>query len=104
VSLTGHFFGVLLLVCNRVWFESLSPEQQHAVNAAAAISTQRQRTLAAQQDSGLQTELAQRGVKFVPSSELEMAAMRNVTAYIVDRERQTLSKPIVHQYLDLQLH
>ena len=104
VSLTGHFFGVLLLVCNQEWFDSLSLEQQHAVHAAAAIATQQQRTLAAQQDSALQTELAQRGVKIVPHSELDMAAMRNVTAYIVDRERQTLSKPIVQQYLDLQLH
>ena len=102
VSLTGHFFGVLLLVCNRQWFDSLSAKQQHAVDAAAARATQQQRTLAAQQDSALLTELAQRGVQITSSSDLDMGAMRSVTAHIIERERQTLSKPMVQHYLDAQ--
>lgn len=102
VSLTGHFFGVLLLVCNRQWFDSLSAKQQHAVDAAAARATQQQRTLAAQQDSELLTELAQRGVQITSSSDLDMGAMRSVTAHIIERERQTLSKPMVQHYLDAQ--
>ena len=102
VSLTGHFFGVLLLVCNRQWFDSLSAKQQHAVDAAAAMATQQQRTLAAQQDSALLTELAQRGVQIISSSDLDMGAMRSVTAHIIERERQTLSKPMVQHYLDVQ--
>jgi tripartite ATP-independent transporter DctP family solute receptor len=102
VSLTGHFFGVLLLVCNRQWFDSLSAKQQHAVDAAAARATQQQRTLAAQQDSALLTELAQRGVQITLSSDLDMGAMRSVTAHIIERERQTLSKPMVQHYLDVQ--
>ena len=102
VSLTGHFFGVLLLVCNRQWFDSLSAKQQHVVEAAAARATQQQRTLAAQQDSALLTELAQRGVQIISSSDLDMGAMRSVTAHIIERERQTLSKPMVQHYLDVQ--
>lgn len=102
ISLTGHFFGVLLLVCNRQWFDSLSAKQQHAIDAAAAMATQQQRTLAAQQDSALLTELAQRGVQIISSSDLDMGAMRSVTAHIIERERQTLSKPMVQHYLDAQ--
>jgi len=102
VSLTGHFFGVLLLVCNRQWFDSLSAKQQHAVNTATVMATQLQRTLAAQQDSALLTDLAQRGVQILSSSDLDRVAMRSVTAHIIERERQTLSKPIVQHYLDLQ--
>ncbi len=102
ISLTGHFFGVLLLVCNRQWFDSLSAKQQHAIDAAAAMATQQQRTLAAQQDSALLTELAQRGVQIISSSDLDMGAMRSVTAHIIERERQTLSKPMVQRYLDAQ--
>ena len=102
VSLTGHFFGVLLLVCNRQWFDSLSAKQQRTVDAAVAMATQQQRTLAAQQDSALLTELAQRGVQILSSSDLDRVAMRSVTAHIIERERQTLSKPIVQHYLDLQ--
>ena len=104
VSLTGHFFGVLLLVCNRQWFDSLSIAQRDAVSAAAAMATQQQRILAAQQDSALLTELAQRGVQIVPNSELDTTAMRYATAHIVERERQTLSASIVQHYLDLQLY
>ena len=102
VSLTSHFFGVLLLVCNRQWFDSLSAKQQHAVNTATVMATQLQRTLAAQQDSALLTDLAQRGVQILSSSDLDRVAMRSVTAHIIERERQTLSKPIVQHYLDLQ--
>ena len=102
ISLTGHFFGVLLLVCNRQWFDSLSAKQQHALDAAAVMATQQQRTFAAQQDSALLTELVQRGVQILSSLDLDMGAMRSVTAHIVERERQTLSKPMVQHYLDVQ--
>jgi TRAP-type C4-dicarboxylate transport system substrate-binding protein len=102
VSLTGHFFGVLLLVCNARWFDSLSDKQQQAVTQAASIATQHQRTLAARQDSALQGDLVKKGVQIVDGCELDIAAMQMATDYIVHRERQSLSKPIVEHYLDLQ--
>ncbi|MEY3473880.1 MAG: hypothetical protein RL087_338, partial [Pseudomonadota bacterium] len=43
VSLTGHFFGLLLLVCPRAWHEALSPDEQRALSAAVETATCTQR-------------------------------------------------------------
>jgi hypothetical protein len=56
--------------------------------------------LAAQQDSALQTSLLTRGSQIVSRSQLDMAQMQRATVYIVERERQTLSKSVVQHYLD----
>ena len=100
LSLTGHVFGVLLLVCNQPWFASLSEPQQQALHEAATQATTQQRTLAAQQDSALQTSLLTRGSQIVAGSQLDLAQMQRATVYIVERERQKLSKSVVQHYLD----
>ena len=100
LSLTGHFFGVLLLVCHQPWFTSLSSRQQHALQEAATLVTQQQRLRAAQQDLELQTTLSQQGVKIVLASALDLPEMRDATVYIVERERHKLSRLIVQHYLD----
>lgn len=100
LSLTGHFFGVLLLVCHRPWFASLSSQQQQILQEAATIVTQQQRLRAAQQDFELQTTLSQQGVQIVLTSALDLPEMRAATVYIVERERYKLSRLIVQHYLD----
>lgn len=100
LSLTGHFFGALLLVCNQPWFASLSESQQQALQEAATQATTQQRTLAAQQDTALQISLLTRGSQIVSASQLDLAQMQRATVYIVERERQKLSKSVVQHYLD----
>jgi TRAP-type C4-dicarboxylate transport system substrate-binding protein len=100
LSLTSHFFGVLLLVCNEPWFRSLSEPQQQALQEAASQATQQQRALAAQQDSVLQSSFLQQGVQIISGSHLELEQLRRATVYIVERERQKLSKSVVQHYLD----
>jgi tripartite ATP-independent transporter DctP family solute receptor len=100
LSLTGHFFGVLLLVCNQPWFASLSEPQQQALQGACAQATTQQRALAAQQDSALQTTLIAQGSLIASSSELDLTQMQRATVYIVERERQKLSRSVVQHYLD----
>lgn len=100
LSLTSHFFGVLLLVCNESWFRSLSAPQQQVLQEAAAQATQQQRALAAQQDTALQATFLQQGVQIVSSSQLELEQLRRATVYIVERERQKLSQSVVQHYLD----
>jgi tripartite ATP-independent transporter DctP family solute receptor len=104
LSLTGHFFGVLLLVCNQAWFASLSESQQQALHEACAQATTLQRALAAQQDSALQTTLAAQGSLIASSSELDLTQMQRATVYIVERERQKLSRSVVQHYLDALGH
>ncbi len=100
LSLTSHVFGVLLLLCNEPWFRSLSEPQQQALQEAATQATQHQRALAAQQDAVLQATFLQQGVQVVSGSQLDLAQLRRATVYIVERERQTLAKPVVQHYLD----
>mgnify|MGYP000066449531 FL=1 len=100
LTLTSHFFGVLLLVCNESWFRSLSEPQQQALQEAAAQATQRQRALAAQQDATLQATFLQQGVQIVSGSQLELEQLRHATVYIVERERQKLSQSVVQHYLE----
>ena len=100
LSLTSHFFGVLLLICNEPWFRTLSEPQQQALQKAATQATQEQRALAGQQDTVLQTTLLQQGVQIVSGSQLDLAQLRRATVYIVERERQKLSKSVVQHYLD----
>ena len=100
LSLTGHVFGVLLLVCNQPWFASLSGSQQQALQEAATQATSQQRALAAQQDTALQISLLARGSQIVSASQLDLAQMQRATVYIVERERQKLSKSVVQHYLD----
>lgn len=100
LSLTGHVFGALLLVCNQPWFASLSEAQQQALHEAATQATAQQRALAAQQDSVLQTSLITRGSQIVSSSQLDLAQMQRATVYIVERERQNLSQSVVQHYLE----
>lgn len=100
LSLTGHVFGVLLLLCNQTWFASLSDSQQEALHEAATQATKQQRALAAQQDAALQKSLLTQGTQIISGSQLDLSQMQLATVYIVERERQKLSKHVVQHYLD----
>lgn len=100
VSLTGHFFGVLILVCNRVWFAGLSAARQEALIDAARHSTRLQRELAAREDAALTQYLASQGIQVLEQRDLDLASMRQATRPIVERERKRLAPQLVHAYLD----
>lgn len=76
VSLTGHFFGVLLLACHAKWFDALPPEAQAAVQAAAREATLAQRAAAAAEDVRGLAFLADKGVQVVMPQDIDLAAMR----------------------------
>lgn len=100
VSLTGHFFGVLLLVCNRTWFASLAPAAQDALLDASRQAAALQRTKAAREDESLTGQLRTKGVQIIEASALDIAAMKRATHHIVEREARQLSPQIVSAYLD----
>ena len=100
VSLSGHFFGVLALVCNRAWFASLTPLRQEALVAAAANATALQRTKAAGEDEGLMRQLRGQGVLMLEAPDLDLEAMKQATRFIVEREARSLSAQMVSTYLD----
>ena len=102
VSLSGHFFGVVLLVCHRPWFESLTSLQQGLVRNAAQEATRLQRQLAAGEDARSLELLAEHGISVLMPDALDMASMRGATRSIVERERGEIEPALLNSYLDRQ--
>lgn len=99
LSLTQHFFGVALLVCNRPWFEALNNNDQNAVRSAALSATQLQRRLAASEDSQALSFLREQSVSIVSSDELDIKAMVSACAGISENISKHLPTELVDLYL-----
>ena len=104
VSLTGHFYGVLLLVCPRAWHETLNAGQREALGTAVAQATQAQRALARSQDDEALAALHAQGVAVLQVDELDLPAMRRATATVSQRLRERLPRELVQAYLPPTLH
>ena len=104
VSLTGHFFGLLLLVCPRAWHEALDDRQRRALDAAVAAATSTQRALAQHQDETALTALRAHGVQVLPPQDLDMAALRAATTAVSQALRARLPTELVQAYLTPTLH
>lgn len=96
VSLTGHFFGVMLFVCNAAWFAGLPVTIQRAVQSAADAATAHQRQLAEDQDTDAMATLKQANVEIV---EPDINAFRAACSAIVERESAKLPASLVKAYL-----
>lgn len=104
VSLTGHFFGVLLLVCPRAWHEALDTAQLDLLNAAVAEATRQQRALARGQDDAALTALRGHGVQVLLPQDLDLPAMTAATARASQRLRAGLPNELVQAYLAPAVH
>jgi len=99
VSLTGHFFGVLLLVCPRAWHEGLSPMQRERLGQAVAQGTGTQRALAERQDTEALAALQSHGVQVLTAQALDMTAFRAATQGQARRLCERLPPALVQAYL-----
>lgn len=98
LSMTGHFFGAVLLMCNADWFDGLPLATQAALEAAAHLATTEQRRLAEAQDSDALAVLQAEGVEILTQSDLDMAGFRAACAPIIARERAKLDPALVAAY------
>lgn len=104
VSLTGHCFGVLLLVCPRDWYLALSTTQRAALDAAVALATAAQRERAAAQDRLALKQLREHGVSVLEPDQIDLAAMRAATAPVTARLRRELPAELLKAYLPQTVH
>jgi TRAP-type C4-dicarboxylate transport system substrate-binding protein len=74
ISLTGHLFGLALLLVNRVRFDAWPAEVRGAVEAAVAAATSAQRQDAAAEDDLCHRHLLADGVEIVPALEIDRVA------------------------------
>jgi TRAP-type transport system periplasmic protein len=76
VSLTGHVFGVALLVANGAWFESLDTATQARLHEATADATREQQRLAAVEDKIALETLNSSGSSVLRPDEMDMNAFQ----------------------------
>jgi len=104
VSLTGHCWGVLLLVCPRHWYGQLPEPQRGALDIAVAAATAAQRERAAGQDRVALAQLQAHGVQVLPASALDLPALRAATASVTQRIARELPAGLLQAYLATQPH
>lgn len=100
VSLTGHFFGVLLLTCPRAWHEQLNAAQRAELRAAVDEATAQQRKAAAAQDVTALERLRALGVQVLEPASMDLPAFREATAPARQRYLDRLPPALVAAYLD----
>jgi TRAP-type C4-dicarboxylate transport system substrate-binding protein len=99
VSLSGHFWGVLLLLCPMRWYQGLAATTQQQLEAAAWRATQMQRELAAQEDARAMAQLAQLGVQVELPQALDLVAFRRSVQSIRQRVESELPPALIDAYL-----
>jgi TRAP-type C4-dicarboxylate transport system substrate-binding protein len=99
VSLTHHFYGVLLLVCPKAWYNTLDQEERQLVAHAVNTSTALQRQLAAEQDAITLLRMQDIGVKVLPKDALDMQAFHQCVESISLNARAHIPKDLIAAYL-----
>ena len=99
VSLTHHFYGVLLLVCPIAWYDTLDQEQRQLVAHAVNTSTALQRQLAAEQDAITLLRMQDIGVKVLTKDALDMQAFHKCVESISLNARAQSPKNLIAAYL-----
>ncbi|MBP7566613.1 MAG: TRAP transporter substrate-binding protein DctP [Burkholderiaceae bacterium] len=99
VSLTGHFFGVVLLACPRAWHESLDSRQRAQLQAAVDEATHQQRRSAAAQDETALERLRAHGVQVLMPGDIDLDALRRATRAVSAESLARLPADLVNAYL-----
>ncbi|MDB5955438.1 TRAP transporter substrate-binding protein [Ramlibacter sp.] len=99
VSLTGHFFGVVLLVCPHAWYETLNAGQRDELQAAVEEATRQQRCSAAAQDETALERLRGQGVQVLGPEAIDLQAMRRATEAVRAESLTGLPPGLVGAYL-----
>ena len=99
VSLTHHFYGVLLLVCPLAWYDSLNQEERQLLAYAVKTCTALQRQLAAEQDAITLARMQDIGVKVLPKDAMDMQAFHKSVESISFSARAQIPKDLLAAYL-----
>ncbi len=84
ITLTGHFLGSSLLLCNAEFFDRLAEYERAELSRAALTATAKQREYAAAEDALIMTRLGETDNEMITLTEPELAAFRQSVQSIVD--------------------
>lgn len=98
VSLTGHFWGALLLLCPALWYGTLSQHEREQLHLAADHATRVQRELAAGEDVRAMTRLSELGVQVVPAAQIDLDGFRASVQGVRQAVLRDLPSRLVHAF------
>jgi TRAP-type C4-dicarboxylate transport system substrate-binding protein len=87
ITVSGHFFGLSLFLCNRDVFENWPPELQESVLAAAKTATAHQHKLAREQDDIVVAKLRSHGNEVTVLSPEERSVFEEKVASLHEKYR-----------------
>jgi TRAP-type transport system periplasmic protein len=93
VTMTGHFYGVTLVLGNRARIETWPEPTRVALNDAVAIATESQRRFAVAEDDECLKVLAQAGVEVI-SDNLDITPFVEATREVVARESAAIDSKV----------
>jgi TRAP-type C4-dicarboxylate transport system substrate-binding protein len=99
ITLSGHFFGASLLICNERHYRSWPPDVRASVDEAAPPATALQRRLAASEDQDVLAKLDPRENEVVRLTAAEHAAFVAAVQPVLARYRKRLD-PQLLAYLE----
>jgi TRAP-type C4-dicarboxylate transport system substrate-binding protein len=94
ISLTAHFFGVVLVLANRACFDAWPVAARDAIRAALTTATAAQRGFAADEDAVCLKQLAADGCTVLGPDALDLAGFDSAVAAIRRRETAALDPKI----------
>jgi TRAP-type transport system periplasmic protein len=94
VTMTGHFYGVTLVLGNRARIESWPQRTRNALREAVAAATEAQRGFAAAEDEECLNVLAQAGVEVI-TDDYDRPAFVSATAPVVAAQSAALDREII---------
>lgn len=90
ITLSSHFWGAAVLLCNGAVFAGWPPEVRDAVTAAAIVATAEQRRMAAAEDEDALAKLAAAGCEIVALDEAQRESFVSTVAPVVAQYREKL--------------
>jgi len=94
ITLSGHFFGVSLLLVNNEMYESWSDEVKTALGEAVAVATRAQRGFAADEDVEMMAALAETETEVVALSPEERDKFKAAVEPLLAEQRAALGEKI----------
>ena len=94
ITLSGHFFGAVVLLCHQASYAAWPAEVQQAVTEAAAVATAAQRGCAAAEDAEVLANLSPAQNEIVRLTEAERALFVEAVAPLVTEQRQVFGEQL----------
>lgn len=88
ITLSAHFFGAAVLLCNAKSYAGWSSAFQAAVDASAATATRAQRQFATKEDAEIMVKFAQEDVEIVALSTDQIARFVEAVQPVIDAQKK----------------